>query len=118
MPARSKLSEFRAPRIDRAVRGSGAAAPEPRAALRDIGNRGVGDRYDRVSWPVGRFNGWATLVGLGGPASEVLEDAPHYGRVVDQGDHAQGALTLGTDERIGFVDFADEPRARLEYQPT
>ena len=45
----------------------------------------------------------------GRPAPEVLEDAPHHARIVDQRDHAHRACTFGTDEPIGFADLADEP---------
>jgi len=92
------------------VRGASAAALVPRTALRDIGDRVVGDGDDRVSRPVGRLRGWSPLGGLGRPAPQVIEDAPHHGRIVDQRDHAHWVFALGTYERVGLVDLADEPR--------
>ena len=54
-----------------------------RTALRDVGGRMVGDGDCGVWRPLGRFYGRASLGGFARPASEVLEDAPRYARIVD-----------------------------------
>ena len=84
---------------------------------RDVGDRMVGDGVDRVWRPFGRLSGRASLGGLGRSASEVLEDAPHHARVVDQRVHAHGSFAFGTNPGIGFVDFADEPRPQGRVGP-
>ena len=98
------------------MRGAGAAAPAPLTALRDIGDRVVGDGNDRVSRPVVGLRGRAALGGLGRPAFEVIENAPHHSLIVDQRDHAHRPAVITSAlrayERIGFVHFADEPCPR------
>ena len=96
------------------VRRASAAALASRAALRDVGNFVVGEGDDRVSRPVGRLRGRASLCGVGRPAPQVLEDAPHHARIVDQGDQSHRPAFYTSARRalqgIGFVHLADEPR--------
>jgi hypothetical protein len=50
---------------------------------------------------------------LGGerrPQSEVLEDAPDDPRILDQRNDPHRSLAPGALQRIGLVDFADQPR--------
>ena len=55
-------------------------------------------------------NGGERSIRLGLPQSQVLEDAPHHRRVLDQRDDAHRVVTFRAFERIGFVDLADHPR--------
>lgn len=75
------------------MRGPSAATLALRAALRDVGDRVIGDGDDRVSRPVGRLRGRAPLGGLGHPAPEVFEDAPHHAWIV----HRQTSCRWLTD---------------------
>ena len=50
------------------------------------------------------------------PAAEVLEDAPHHGRIVDQRDHAHWTFAFLAYQWISFVDLAP-PRKNRPPQP-
>lgn len=76
--------------------------------LCNVGDGVVGERDDGAGRPVGL--GRPALGGQRLPALQVLEDAAHDRGVVDERDHPHWALADGTDERVGLVDLADEPR--------
>ena len=75
--------------------------------LRDVGDGVVGHWQDAIHRPClsGQRRGALHRCGL--PQPQVLEDAPHHGRVVDQREDAHRAVTFRTFERIGFVDLYD-----------
>jgi len=64
----------------------------------------------RAGRPVGGQLGRAALRGQRRPAPQVLEDAAHDLGIVDERHDPHRPLALDADERIGFVDPADELR--------
>ena len=59
------------------------------------------------------YEGWRDRRLTQEEAAQMPEDAPHHRRVADQRDQAHWTVTFWTHERIGFVDFADDPRAHV-----
>jgi len=55
--------------------------------------------------------------GLGRPASEVMENALSDRWIVDERDDAHRPLALRALQRIGFIDFANQPRPQGRVGP-
>jgi len=89
--------------------GSSAFAP---VRSGDVGDRMIGERQADVGRPSVVADGRTSLGRLGRPEPQVLENAPHDVCILDQGDDPHRPLALRAFERIGFVDLANEPRAR------
>ena len=66
----------------------------PRALLRDVGNRVVGQGDERVRRPVTSAYRRTRRARLGPPQPQVLENTPDEARVVDQGDDSHGPPAL------------------------
>ena len=72
----------------------------PRVVLSDVRNGVIGEGNDGVGWPLGSLHGRASRGGLGHPASQVLEDAPHHRgtrRSVRSRASALGTLDIRAD---------------------
>ncbi len=78
--------------------------------LRDVGQRVIRQGDDGVRRPLRGGRGRTRPGGLGRPPSEVMENAPYDRRIVDEGDDAHRPLAPWTLQRIGFIDFANQPR--------
>ena len=86
------------------------ASLRPRVALREAGDAVVSEGKARVRRPgLGRY-WWRVLHRIERPPPQVIEDAPHDTRIVDQGDDPHRPLALWALRGIGFIDFANQPR--------
>ena len=82
------------------ARRARSAAGQPWASrhfLRDVGNGVVRHWQDAVHGPCTRGHGRRALARLGLPQPQVLQDAPHDMRIVDQRDDAHRATDRGVD---------------------
>ena len=43
------------------------------------------------------------------PQPQALQDLLNGRIILDEGDDPHGVLALGTDQRVDFVDFPDQP---------